>query len=212
MQMSFLIYQPKPAVGWLYQNAPPRCSDGFIITGKPRSLRYCASLWDFHWNTITAFHLFSFFWSFSFPPGTLCWSLMFIMKLVYIFLRAIPAMCCICFLSSHTTTCTPTLTNSRRCGHVFRTWSKLGLSTQPSHLLRKKVPFQSRNATSTFLVPSGKNKHWSRVNLLSLSTQDEVPAYCTWEHGICTCSFPVSWLRCIKKKSASPTNLFLPWK
>lgn len=91
------------------------------------------------------------------------------------FHRAIPVMCCICSLKSHTTMCSQTLTVFRWCGNVFCTWSKLGLFTQPSHLLRKKVPFQSRNTTSSFPVPSGKNKRCSRVNLLSLYIQAEVP-------------------------------------
>lgn len=86
-----------------------------------------------------------------------------------------PVMCCICSLRSHTTTCSQTLTIFRWCANVFCTWSKLGLFTQPSHLLRKKVPFQSRNTTSSFLGPSGKNKRCSGVNLLSLYIQAEVP-------------------------------------
>lgn len=173
MQISFLIYQPKHSGDWIYQNVPFCCSGSFVITGKPSSLRYGTFLWDFQWKTVSAFHLFSFFWSFRFPPGTLCWS-PFIMKLIC-FHRAIPVMCCICSLRSHTTTCSQTLTIFRWCANVFCTWSKLGLFTQPSHLLRKKVPFQSRNTTSSFLGPSGKNKRCSGVNLLSLYIQAEVP-------------------------------------
>lgn len=205
MQMSFLIYQPKPAVGWLYQNAP--------VVVQIVSLPLASQV---HWDRgfslgfpLEHSHCFSFVLLFlRVQKGTLRCSL-FVMKSVYFFLRAIPAMCCICSLSSHTTTCSPTLTNCRRCGHVFRAWSKLGLSTQPSHLLRKKAPFQSRNTTSSFLVPSGKNKCWSRVNLLSLYIQGEVPAVLhlrTRHLYVQLCSLMA---QLYKKKPASPTNLFL---
>lgn len=83
------------------------------------------------------------------------------------FQRAIPVMCCAWSLKAQTTTI------FRWRGNVFCTWSKLRVFTQPSHLLRKKIPFQRRN-TSSFLVPSGKNKCCSRVNLLSLYIKAEV--------------------------------------
>lgn len=174
MQISFLLYQPKHALGWIYQNVPFSCSDSFIIAGKPSSQRYAT-------------------FSLGLPmKNNLCFSfVLFLLKFqvssryplpvsVYYetdtrFCRAIPVLRCICSLKSRTTTCSPTLTIFRWRGHVFCTWSKLGLFTQPSHLLRKKVPFQSRNTTSSFLVPSGKNKVCSRGNLLSRYIQAEVP-------------------------------------
>lgn len=91
------------------------------------------------------------------------------------FCRAVPVMCCICSLESQMTKCSQTVTIFRWRSNVFCTWSKLGLFTQPSHLLGKKTLFQNRNTTSSFLVPSGKNKLCNRVNALSLYIQAEVP-------------------------------------
>lgn len=89
--------------------------------------------------------------------------------------QSVPVMCYICSLKSSTTTRSPTLTVFRWHSNMFCTWSKSGLFTQPSHLLREKVPFQSRNTASSLPVPSGKNKLCSGVNLLSLHVQAEVP-------------------------------------
>lgn len=158
MQISFLIYQ----------NVLFCCSDGFVITGircfslgLPMKNNLCFSF---------VLHLPKFQVSSRYP----------LLVPVYhtvgtSFCRAVPVMYCICSLKSQMTKCSQTVTIFRWCSNVFCTRSKLGLFTQPSHLLRKKTPFQGRNTTSSFLVPSGKNKLCNRVNVLSLYSQTEVP-------------------------------------
>lgn len=150
MQISFLIYQ----------NVLFCCSDGFVITGircfslgLPMKNNLCFSF---------VLHLPKFRVSSRYP----------LLVPVYhtvgtSFCRAVPVMYCICSLKSQMTKCSQTVTIFRWCSNVFCTWSKLRLFTQPSHLLRKKTPFQGRNTTSSFLVPSGKNKLCNRVNVLS---------------------------------------------
>lgn len=181
MQISFLIYQPKRAVDWIYQNVPFCCSDSFIITGKPRSRRFSLGL-PMRNNLCFSFVLLLL----KFQVSSRYPLLVSVYHEIDIHChRAIPVMCCVCSLKSHTATCSQTLTIFRWRGNVFCTWSKLGLFTQPSHLLRKKVPFQSRNTTSSFLVPSGKNKLCSRVICCPYTSRQKFPPYCTWKHVSC---------------------------
>lgn len=137
-------------------------------------------------KAFSAFHLFSLLRSFRLSPGALLLSADCEINALFLQGRecvpgmmhvpqSVPVMCYICSLKSSTTTCSPTLTAFRWHSNMFCTWSESGLFTQPSHLLREKVPFQSRNTTSSLPLPSGKNKLCSGVNLLSLHVQAEVP-------------------------------------
>lgn len=184
MQVSFLLHQPKHAMGWAHQHFVVEI--GFTITGKPSSLTYGAFLCDFQQKAFSVFHLFSLLQSFRLSPGALLLSADCEINALFLQGRecvpgmmhvpqSVPVMCYICSLKSSTTTCSPTLTAFRWHSNMFCTWSESGLFTQPSRLLREKVPFQSRNTTSSLPVPSGKNKLCSGVNLLSLHVQAEVP-------------------------------------
>lgn len=69
MQVSFLLHQPKHAMGWAHQHFVVEI--GFTITGKPSSLTYGAFLCDFQQKAFSLFHLFSLLRSFRLSPGAL---------------------------------------------------------------------------------------------------------------------------------------------
>lgn len=165
----------RACTGWTHPNAPP------LLLQRPSSPSHSTFPQEvFQGKTTSAFHLLSWIWGFlQVAFGALClsgnWSTF----------RGQSRPCRSCSLESPSTPCSWALTASSCWDNVCCTWPKLGLFTQPSHLLRKKVPFPSRNTPAPFPVPSGKNNWHSRVILLSLCIQAEFPSYSTWKRVSC---------------------------